>query len=82
MPARGVGLTRARGSVLLAEFIDAAGGVDDLLLARVERVAARAHFDLQVMTQRGARLEDVAARAGHVDLFVVRVGGRFHGTLD
>jgi len=59
------------GGVLLAEFIDAAGGVDDLLLARVERVAARAHFDLQVVTQRRARGEAVPAGAGNGDLFVL-----------
>src|SRR5690606_39671480 len=36
------------GSVFLPELVDTAGGVHDLLLARVERMAARAHFDLQI----------------------------------
>ena len=71
-----------RCRVLLAEFVDAAGCVDDLLLARIEGVAARAHFDLQVMTQRRTRLEAVTARAGDGDLFVLGMDRRFHGTLD
>jgi hypothetical protein len=36
-------------SVLLAEAIHATAGVDDLLLARVEGMTARTHFDLQVL---------------------------------
>jgi hypothetical protein len=34
------------------------------------------------VSQRGARGEIVAARAGDGDLFVLRVSFRFHGTLD
>src|SRR5579863_5013342 len=34
-------LLRARGSVLLTELVHAPGRVDDLLLARIERVAVR-----------------------------------------
>jgi hypothetical protein len=75
-------LLRARGGrVLAAELVHAAGGVDDLLLARVERMAVGAHLDLQVMTERRARLERVAARAGDRDLFVLGVNRRFHGRL-
>src|SRR5690242_7451721 len=47
---------------LLAEALDAALGVDDLLLARVERVALGADFDLQLLLG-GARREGVAAHA-------------------
>src|SRR5262245_13170002 len=72
---------RTRGGVLLPEFIDTAGGVHDLLLARIEGVAARAHFDLQVVAQRGTRVEGIAAGAGDGDLFVIGVNRRFHGTL-
>ncbi len=36
-------------TVLATEFIDAAGRVDDFLLAGVERVAGRAHFDMQLI---------------------------------
>src|SRR5579872_991263 len=36
--------------VLLAELVDAAAGVDDLLLAGVERMAVRTNLNLQVLT--------------------------------
>ena len=65
--------------VLLAELVDAPGGIDDLLLARIERMAVRAHLDLQVVPERRARLERVAARAGDGDLFVLGMDGGFHG---
>src|SRR6185312_673510 len=58
------------GSVLLAELVYAAGSVDDLLLARIERMAARADFHLQVMSERGARLERIAAGAADRDLCI------------
>ena len=67
--------------VLLAELVDATRGVEELLLARVERVAVRAHFDLQVVTQRRTRLEGVAAGAAHVDFLVIRMRIGFHGFL-
>src|SRR5687768_12531239 len=43
--------------VLLSEAVDPAARVDDLLLAGVERMAVRAHLDLEVLTERGAGLE-------------------------
>jgi hypothetical protein len=66
------------GSVLLAEFVDAAAGVDGLLLARVERMAVRAHFDLQILAQRGARQEIIPAGAGDRDFFVFGMNAGFH----
>src|SRR5436853_3110700 len=74
-------LLGARGRVLPAEFVHAARGVDDLLLARIERMAVRAHLDLQIVTEGRARLERVAARAGDGDLSVVGVDCGFHGRL-
>src|SRR5579875_494564 len=67
------------GRVLLAELVHAPRGVDDLLLAGVERMAVRADLDVQVVAQRRPRLERVAAAADHVDLFVLGVNRRFHG---
>ena len=67
--------------VLLAELVDAAAGVDDLLLARIEGVAVRADFDLQIVTEGRARVEGVPAAAGHGDLFVLGMDSVFHGTL-
>src|ERR1044071_70315 len=73
-PGRWPGLA----GVLLAEFVDAPAVVDDLLLARIERVAVRADFDLQVVPQRRARVEGVPAAAGHRDLFVLWMDSVFH----
>src|SRR3954447_25590721 len=56
-------LPRARGPAL--EALDAAAGVHQLLLARVERVAVGADLDVQLCL-RGASRELVPARAAHV----------------
>ena len=74
-------LPRAGGAVLLAELVHASGSIDDLLLARVERMAAGAHFHLQVVSERGTRLERVAAGAGDRHLFVRRMDIGLHGNL-
>src|SRR5687768_9815449 len=68
-------------AVLLAEAVDAAARVHDLLLARVERVAVRADFDLEVGAERRARLEGVATTAGHGDVGVGRVNAFFHSGI-
>src|SRR5438874_1419959 len=65
--------------VLLAELLDPAGGVDDLLLARVERVARRADFHVQRLAERRARREGVAAAAGDLDFLVFGMDLGFHG---
>ena len=72
-------LSRGSGSVLLAEFVHATRGVEDLLLARVERMAVCADFDLEVVSQSRARLERIPAGAGDVDFFVVGMRIGFHG---
>ena len=67
---------------LAAEALDAAGGVDQLLLAGEEGVAGGADFDHQVSLVRGAGIEGVAAGALDVDGFVLRVNSFFgHGSL-
>src|SRR5256886_8686786 len=71
----------ARRGVLLTELVHAACGVDDLLLAGIERMAVRAHLDLQIMSEGRARLERVATRAGDGDLFILGMDGGFHGVL-
>ena len=48
-------------AVLPVEALDAAGGVDELLLAREERMARRADLDVDVLLG-GAGLDDVATR--------------------
>jgi hypothetical protein len=68
----------ARSGVFLLEFLDAAGGIDDFLLAGIKRMAGRAHLDMQVLAQRRARRPRVAAAADHVYLVVFRVNFGFH----
>src|SRR5262245_38627874 len=46
------------------EALDAAAGVEELLLARVERVAVGANLDVELGLRRAGR-ERVPARAGH-----------------
>src|SRR6185312_3686811 len=60
-------------AVALAELVDAARGVDHLLLSGVEGVAHRADFDVQWLFHRRARGERVAAAAGHLDFAVFRM---------
>jgi len=74
-------LAAGGGSVFLAELVDPAGGIHDLLLSRIEGMAVGADFDLQVVSQSRPRLERVAAGAAHVDFFVFRMRVGFHGFL-
>src|SRR5688500_14310376 len=69
----------APAGVFLAELLDAAGGVHALLLAGVERVALRAHRDLQVAAHGRARVPLVAAAAGDGNGAVLGMDLRFHG---
>lgn len=64
--------------VALAEFVDAAAGINNLLLSGVERMAGGTHFDLQIMSQRGTRDKGIAATAGHGDVFIFGVNADFH----
>src|SRR5262249_1858934 len=74
-------LGRSAGLLLvaLAEPLDAAGRVDELLLARQEGVAVAADLQPQLLL-RGAGRPGRPARAVHGDLVIVGVDVRFHGT--
>src|SRR6195256_1718784 len=79
----GSGLLAALGglrAVLLGEPLHAAFGVDQLLLAREERVAARADFEMQLGLCR-MRLPRGAAGAARLDLVVLRVNAFLHSAL-
>ena len=65
-------------AVLLTELFDATGGVNDLLLARVKRMALGAHFNVQILAISRTCLEHIATTAGDVDFFVIRVGIGLH----
>src|SRR6478672_132054 len=69
-----------RGGVALLEPGDATAGVEDLLLAGVERVALRAHVRVDgAAGGRAPRGERVAAGAGHLGLVVRGVDVLLHG---
>ena len=78
----GVGFDFGGGiGVLLGEALDAAGGVNELLLAGEEGVAVRANFHFQhVALNRGTRGEIVAAGAVHRDGMIVGMNTGFHET--
>jgi hypothetical protein len=67
---RGGGL---RLGVLAAEALDAARGIDQLLLAGEERVAVGADFRVDVAFVRGARAEGIATRAHNANFVIVRM---------
>jgi len=46
-------------AVTLAEFLDTSGGIDDLLLAGIERMAGRADFDVQLVLASVERVTNV-----------------------
>jgi hypothetical protein len=65
--------------VLLGEAFDAAGGVDELLLAGEERVALGADFDAQhVALNSRAGLESIAAGAVNRNGMIVGMYTGFH----
>jgi len=67
--------------VLLGEALDAAGGVNQLLLAGEEGMAARADFDIQLVALDGrTSREIVAAGAVHRYGVIVGVNTGFHET--
>jgi hypothetical protein len=65
-------------TVTTIESIDAAGRINQLLLAREKRVTSRTNFNMQIALPGRARLERLAARAGHCDFAVFRMNSGFH----
>jgi hypothetical protein len=67
---------------LAAEALDAACGIDQLLLAGEERVAGGADFEDDIALVRGAGLKVIAAGALDGDGVVLRVNSFFwHGSF-
>ena len=64
-------------AVALLEAIDTAAGVNQLLLAGVERVALGADFNAQLLLG-GTGDESVAADAGHGNLLILRMDAFLH----
>ena len=67
-----------QGAEALVETVNTTTGVNDLLLASVERVAFRANVQVQIATS-GVDLEFVTARALDVNSLVLWVDTLFHG---
>ena len=65
-------------AVLPVEFINAAAGVDQLLLAGVERVALGANFNGDVLLG-GAGLDHIAAGAADRGGFIIGMDSCLHG---
>src|ERR1017187_3820928 len=72
---------RSSPRVLLAKFVDTAAGIHDFLLARVKRVAVRADFHLQVVSDGGASLELLPTGASACDVPVFGMNAAFRSTL-
>ncbi len=68
--------------VLAAEALDAARRIHDLLLAREERVASRADFNVDVALVARPRQERVTARAVYAYFIVSRVDCCFHDSFN
>jgi hypothetical protein len=64
--------------VFLAELINATTGIHDLLFARIEGMAVRTDFDLQIVPKRRARDERVPAAAHHGRIFVFGMNSGLH----
>jgi hypothetical protein len=62
----------------LAEFLNATGGVHDLLLAGVKRMALRTYFNREIAASSGAGFELVTAAASNADFFVSWMDFWFH----
>jgi len=81
-PASGLSRWRPLPSghaVFAAEFVHSTGGVDNLLLPGIERVAGRADVDMQLrLGQRRAGLDGVTAAAGNRNVVVVGMRFGFH----
>ena len=78
---RGLLLRRFGFGVFAAEALDAAGGVDQLLLAGEEWMAARADFNADVALMGGAGHKRIAARAVHTDFVIGRMNCCFHNSF-
>jgi hypothetical protein len=58
--------------VFLAELVHATGGVDDLLLAGVERMTVRAHVDLVLKVLPQLQLTVISLYSGWIEAFMAQ----------
>ena len=65
-------------SITSVEAIHSAGSIDQLLLAGKKRMAGGTDFNMEIAFPRRARLERLAAGAGHSYFFIFWVNSGFH----
>ena len=65
-------------AVFLAELIDAAAGVNNLLFTCIKRMAGRTNIKVQVAFVSRARLKGIAAAADDINLIVCWMNFRLH----
>ena len=63
----------------LLEFVDASAGIDELLLAGIERMALRADFNAQIIFG-GTGMDFVSAGALYYDVFIRGMDSFLHFT--
>ncbi len=65
-------------TVLAAELVDPPARIKSFLLAGIERMTCRAHFDEEVLAKRGTGCKFVAAATGDLDIVVGGMNLGFH----
>ena len=65
-------------AVLAAELVYTSARIDNLLLARIKRVARGAHFNPEILAERRTRREFVATTTGDLDGVVTGMNVGFH----
>jgi len=69
-------------AVAFAEFVDLAGGIDDLLFTRKEWVTFRAYvYTHSIITIGRLGYERISTTAGYVNVLVSRVNASFHSLI-
>ena len=63
--------------ILLKEFLNPAGGINEFLLAREKRMTLRTYLHAYILPRRTG-MYDLAARADNSRLLVIRVNFFFH----
>lgn len=75
----GGNLFAARDAEALVEALNTTTGINNTLLTSEERVAFAAHVQVQVVTHGRVGFDNITARTGCSNFYVIRVNTFFHG---
>lgn len=75
----GGNLFAARDAEALVETLNTTTGINNTLLTSEERVAFAAHVQVQVVTHGRVGFDNITARTGCSNFYVIRVNTFFHG---